>query len=68
MLWQAVSVTVGFLVMTGLVWVLVGAGVLGVIGLVLGRSRERSSPPEMGTVSAQWIAEHRNQADGSADR
>jgi hypothetical protein len=54
--------------MTRLVWLLIAAGVLGLVGLVFGRSRDRSTPPEMGAVSAQWIAEHRNQGDSGIDR
>jgi hypothetical protein len=36
-----------------------GAGVAGVLSVVLLRSRTRSGPLDVGTVSEQWIAEHR---------
>ena len=46
-------------------WVGIGAAVIGLVVLVLALTR-RSSAPDLGSVSSQWIAEQRaNQAGGS---
>ena len=42
-----------------------GASVAGVLSIVLFRSRTRSGPLDVGTVSEQWIAEHRARLDDS---
>jgi hypothetical protein len=40
-------------------WVLLGLGVLGVVAATIGWLQGRSQQADMGSVSHQWIAEHR---------
>ncbi len=41
-------------------WIILGLGVLGFIIARTGRSRTRGQRPDLGSVSDQWIAEHRS--------
>jgi hypothetical protein len=45
--------------MTRILWVAFGAGLAGVISVLLIRARARSARLDVGTVSEQWVAEHR---------
>lgn len=51
--------------MTRILMLALGASVAGVLSIVLFRSRTRSGPLDVGTVSEQWIAEHRAGLDDS---
>jgi len=40
-------------------WIILGLGVLGAITAMIGRSQGRGQQSNLGSVSQQWVAEHR---------
>jgi hypothetical protein len=50
-------------------WIVLALGVVGgVIGLLLARPRDGSPHADLGTVSSQWISEHRLGANQDSRR